>query len=83
MDGALVPTHDHTVAGRRREGGPQHSRKVRARAQHASARAKNAKTLRDGHLKGGGVHHAPLGVARLHGLTSRRPTKRLWSPGMP
>ncbi|MZE50882.1 hypothetical protein GTY86_06030 [Streptomyces sp. SID5770] len=48
-----------------------------------SCRAKNAKTLRDGRLKGDGVHHAPLGVARLHSLTPRRPMKGLWSPGMP
>jgi hypothetical protein len=44
-------------------------RKVRARVEHAFARMKSWKILRDCRLKGGGVHRAVLGVARLHNLT--------------
>ncbi|MFD7900598.1 transposase [Streptomyces sp. NPDC059743] len=44
-------------------------RKVRARVEHAFARMKTWKILRDCRLKGDGVHHAMLGVARLHNLT--------------
>ncbi|MFQ6148356.1 transposase [Streptomyces seoulensis] len=44
-------------------------RKVRARVEHAFARMKNWKILRDCRLKGDGVHHAMLGIARLHNLT--------------
>ncbi|MFH8663068.1 transposase [Streptomyces afghaniensis] len=44
-------------------------RKVRARVEHAFARMKSWKILRDCRLKGNGVHHAMLGVARLHNLT--------------
>lgn len=44
-------------------------RKVRARVQHAFARMKTWKILRDCRLKGDGVHHAMLGIARLHNLT--------------
>ena len=40
-------------------------RKVRARVEHAFARMKTWKILRDCHLKGDGVHHAMLGIARL------------------
>ncbi|MFE7444523.1 transposase [Streptomyces chartreusis] len=43
-------------------------RKVRARVEHAFARMKTWKILRDCRLKGDGVHHAMLGVARLHNL---------------
>ncbi|MDH6513863.1 hypothetical protein M2163_009163 [Streptomyces sp. SAI-135] len=43
-------------------------RKVRARVEHAFARMKTWKTLRDCGLKGDGVHHAMLGIARLHNL---------------
>ena len=43
-------------------------RKVRARVEHAFARMKSWKILRDCRLKGTGVHHAMLGVARLHNL---------------
>ncbi|MFB8177355.1 transposase [Streptomyces sp. NPDC055966] len=41
-------------------------RKVRARIEHAFARMKGWKILRDCRLKGDGVHHAMLGIARLH-----------------
>jgi hypothetical protein len=44
-------------------------RKVRARVEHVFARMKAWKILRDCRLKGDGVHHAMLGIARLHNLT--------------
>jgi hypothetical protein len=44
-------------------------RKVRARVEHTFARMKSWKILRDCRLRGDGVHHAMLGVARLHNLT--------------
>ncbi|AJT63892.3 Putative transposase for insertion sequence element [Streptomyces lydicus] len=44
-------------------------RQVRARVEHAFARMKGWKILRDCRLKGDGVHHAMLGIARLHNLT--------------
>ncbi|CAL9572276.1 IS5 family transposase ISStsp6 [Streptomyces sp. enrichment culture] len=43
-------------------------RKVRACVEHAFARMKTWKILRDCRLKGDGVHHAMLGIARLHNL---------------
>ncbi|MFF1325088.1 transposase [Streptomyces chartreusis] len=43
-------------------------RKVRARVEHAFARMKGWKILRDCRLKGDGVHYAMLGIARLHNL---------------
>jgi hypothetical protein len=43
-------------------------RKVRARIEHAFARMKTWKVLRNCRLKGDGVHHAVLGIARLHNL---------------
>ena len=43
-------------------------RRVRARVEHAFARMKGWKILRDCRLKGDGVHHAMLGIARLHNL---------------
>ncbi|MEU4107494.1 transposase [Streptomyces sp. NPDC027717] len=43
-------------------------RKVRARVEHTFARMKSWKILRDCRLKGNGVHHAVLGIARLHNL---------------
>ncbi|MFD5971483.1 transposase [Streptomyces sp. NPDC060311] len=44
-------------------------RKVRARVEHAFARMKTWKILRDCRLKGEGVHRAMLGIARLRNLT--------------
>nr|WP_202443900.1 transposase [Streptomyces sp. SID8375] len=45
-------------------------RKVRARVEHAFARMKAWKILRDCRLlQGDGVHYAMLGIARLHNLT--------------
>lgn len=43
-------------------------RKVRGRVEHASARMKSWKILRDCRLEGDGVHHAMLGIARLYNL---------------
>ncbi len=43
-------------------------RKVRARVEHAFARMKSWKILRDCRLKGDGVHYAMLGIAHLHNL---------------
>ncbi|MFF4181008.1 transposase family protein [Streptomyces sp. NPDC001750] len=39
------------------------------RVEHAFARMKTWKILRDCRLKGDGVRHAMLGIARLHNLT--------------
>ena len=36
---------------------------------HVFARMKTWKILRDCRLKGDGVHHAMLGIARMHNLT--------------
>ncbi|MDF3141825.1 MULTISPECIES: transposase [unclassified Streptomyces] len=44
-------------------------KQVRARVEHAFARMKGWKILRDCRLKGDGVHHAMLGIAHLHNLT--------------
>ncbi|MFE0106938.1 transposase [Streptomyces sp. NPDC059009] len=44
-------------------------KQVRARVEHTFARMKGWKILRDCRLKGDGVHHAMLGIARLHNLT--------------
>ena len=41
---------------------------MRARVEHAFARMKTYKILRDCRLRGDGVHHAMLGIARLHNL---------------
>ena len=50
------------------EHNPLHKR-VRAHVEHAFARMKSWKILRDCRLKGDGVlHHAMLGIARLHNL---------------
>ncbi|GAA0672063.1 hypothetical protein GCM10009535_59670 [Streptomyces thermocarboxydovorans] len=43
-------------------------RTVRARVEHVFARMKGWKILRGCRLKGDGVHHAMLGIARLHNL---------------
>ncbi|MFF3982224.1 transposase [Streptomyces sp. NPDC001828] len=44
-------------------------KQVRARVEHTFARMKGWKILRDCRLKGDGVHHAMLDIARLHNLT--------------
>lgn len=43
-------------------------KQVRARIEHAFARMKTWKILRDCRLKGDGVHHAMPGIAQLHNL---------------
>ncbi|MET7922335.1 transposase [Streptomyces avermitilis] len=43
-------------------------KQVRARVEHVCARMKTWKILRDCRLKGAGVHHAMLGIARMHNL---------------
>jgi hypothetical protein len=43
-------------------------KQVRARVEHAFARMKTWKILRDCRLRGDGVRHAMHGVARLHNL---------------
>ena len=43
-------------------------KQVRARVEHVFARMKCWKILRDCRLRGDGVHHAMLGIARLHNL---------------
>jgi hypothetical protein len=43
-------------------------KQVRARVEHAFARMKTWKILRDCRLRGDGVHHAMRGIARLHNL---------------
>ncbi|WP_371627754.1 transposase [Streptomyces sp. NBC_01116] len=47
-------------------------RQVRARVEHAFARMKTWKILRDCRLKGDGVHHAMSGIARLRNLALGR-----------
>ncbi len=42
---------------------------MRARVEHTFARMKSWKILRDCRLKDDGVHHAMLGITRLHNLT--------------
>ncbi|MFD7409940.1 transposase [Streptomyces sp. NPDC059866] len=44
-------------------------KQVCARVEHVFARMKTWKILRDCRLKGDGVHHAMLGIARMHNLT--------------
>ncbi|BFV56297.1 hypothetical protein KCMC57_up14010 [Kitasatospora sp. CMC57] len=44
----------------------------RARVGHVFSQMKNWKILRDCRLRGAGVHHAMLGVARLHDLALSR-----------
>lgn len=43
-------------------------KQVRARVEHVFARMKAWKILRDCRLKGDCVHHAMLGIARMHNL---------------
>jgi hypothetical protein len=43
-------------------------KQVRARVEHTFARMKSWKILRDCRLKGDGVHHAMLGIARMYNL---------------
>ncbi|CAL9428587.1 IS5 family transposase IS112 [Streptomyces sp. enrichment culture] len=47
-------------------------KQVRARVEHAFARMKTWKILHDCRLRGDGVHHAMLGIARMHNLALAR-----------
>ncbi|MFJ9685099.1 transposase [Streptomyces bacillaris] len=51
-----------------KEGHNRSHKQVRARVEHVFARMKTCKILRDCRLKGDGVHHAMLGIARMHNL---------------
>ncbi|MGW4699073.1 transposase [Streptomyces sp. NPDC004285] len=46
----------------------KYHKQVRARVEHVLARMKTWKILRDRRLKSDGVHHARLGIARMHNL---------------
>ena len=43
-------------------------KQVRARVEHVFARMQTWRILRDCRLRGDGVHHAMLGIARMHNL---------------
>ncbi|MFD7557417.1 transposase [Streptomyces sp. NPDC059835] len=67
----LVMPHRRPKGGDLTELQAEHNRehkRVRARVEHVFARMKTWKILRDCRLKGDGVHHAMLGIARLHNL---------------
>jgi hypothetical protein len=67
----LVMPHRKPTGGKLPAWKVEHNRshnRVRARIEHAFARMKAWKILRDCRLRGDGVHHAMLGVARLHNL---------------
>ncbi|MDQ1022575.1 hypothetical protein QF035_000157 [Streptomyces umbrinus] len=69
--GLLMP-HRRTPGEELSEWKQEHNRshkQVRARVEHVFARMKTWKVLRDCRLKGDGVHHAMLGIARLHNLS--------------
>ncbi|MEW2574427.1 transposase [Streptomyces sp. NPDC047070] len=51
-----------------KQGDNRSHKRVRARVEHTFARMKGWKILRDCRLRGDGVHHAMLGIARLHNL---------------
>ncbi|KJY40977.1 transposase [Streptomyces sp. NRRL B-1568] len=68
--GLLMPhrrTPGEELPGWKREHNRSH-KQVRARVEHVFARMKTWKILRDCRLKGDGVRHAMLGIARLHNL---------------
>ncbi|MEU1050189.1 transposase [Streptomyces sp. NPDC005897] len=68
----LVMPHRRPVGEELADWKQEHNRshkQVRARVEHAFAHLKTWKILRDCRLKGDGVHHAMLGIARLHNLT--------------
>ncbi|MEW2387943.1 transposase [Streptomyces venezuelae] len=69
--GLVIPHRRATGQAELRGWKQEHNRshkQVRARVEHAFARMKGWKILRDCRLKGDGVHHAMLGIARLHNL---------------
>ena len=68
--GLLIP-HRKPKSGELCAWKAEHNRihkRVRARVEHAFARMKTYKILRDCRLRGNGVHHAILGIAHLHNL---------------
>lgn len=68
--GLIIP-HRRPAGGELCDWKKEHNRshkQVRARIEHAFARMKTWKILRDCRLKGDGAHHAMLGIARLHNL---------------
>jgi len=68
--GLIIP-HRKPKGGELCDWKKEHNRshkRVRARVEHAFARMKTYKILRDCRLRGDGVHHAMLGIARLHNL---------------
>ncbi|MFD7454128.1 transposase [Kitasatospora sp. NPDC059827] len=68
----LVIPHRRPAGGELCEWKKEHNcshKQVRARVEHVFARMKTWKILRDCRLKGDGVHHAMLGIARLHNLS--------------
>ncbi|WP_329127485.1 transposase [Streptomyces sp. NBC_01465] len=68
--GLLMP-HRRSPGEELSEWKREHNRshkQVRARVEHVFARMKTWKILRNCRLKGAGVHHAVLGIARLHNL---------------
>ncbi|MFE5604910.1 transposase [Streptomyces coelicoflavus] len=67
----LVTPHRRRIGEELPDWKREHNRshkQVRARVEHTFARMKDWKILRDCRLKGDGVHHAILGIARLHNL---------------
>ncbi|WP_345680805.1 transposase [Yinghuangia aomiensis] len=70
--GVLVPHRRERGQGELPDWKHEHNtsfRRVRVRVEHVFARMKTWKILRDCRLIGDGVHHAMLGIARLHNLT--------------
>lgn len=68
----LVIPHRRPLGGELCEWKQEHNRshkQIRARVEHVFARMKTWKILRDYRLKGDGVHHAMLGIKRLHNLS--------------
>lgn len=67
-EGCDLPAVVLAWAGVKRAAQDRSHRQVRARVEHVFARMKAWKILGDCRLKGDGVHHALLGIARLHNL---------------
>jgi transcriptional regulator of met regulon len=69
--GLIIPHRTPTggeLCAWKKEHNRSHKR-VRARIEHAFARMKAYKILRDCRSRGDGVHHAMLGIVRLYNLT--------------
>ncbi|MFD9060176.1 transposase [Kitasatospora purpeofusca] len=71
--GALIPHRrrrgqEHLTPEQEADNAVHRSARARARVEHVFSRMKNWKILRDCRLRGAGVHHTVLGVARLHNL---------------